>query len=158
MTSPTERHVRSGFENVIPRSPAEFAEKWRASKQRQQLLHELAAYEQKHPSDTRLAEYKESRRGEQAKSLRSRSPYTISYLQQVSVTLWRAYRRLLADPAFTIVSLLFNVLIGLILGSLYYNLKSDTSSFFYRGGLIFFSLLFNAFASQIEVCSMLGAF
>jgi hypothetical protein len=151
ITSPNERRVRPNFENLVPRTPDEFAERWRTSKQRQALVLELTTYEQRHPPQERLAEYLHSRHAEQAKIQRSKSPYTISYAQQVSLTLWRAYRRLLADPGFTIASLLSNVIMAVILGSMFYDLKQDSSSFYYRGGLIFFSLLFNAFASQLEV-------
>lgn len=151
MTSAIERRARPGFEQRVPRTPDEFAERWQASEKRQELLKELAEYEQKHPTEERLPEYVLSRRAEQAKSQRSKSPYTISYLQQVSLTLWRGYRRLKADPGFTIASLLFNVIMALILGSMFYDLRNDTSTFYYRGGLIFFSLLFNAFSSQLEV-------
>lgn len=152
MTSPHERRVRTGFHNLVPRTPDEFAERWRSSKQRQALIHELQIYEESHPSKERMAQYQKSRRAEQAKSLRPGSPYTISYFQQLSLTLWRAYRRLLADPGFTIASLLFNLIMALLLGSMFYNLRPDSSSFYYRGGVMFFSLLFNAFASQLEVC------
>ncbi|RYP43328.1 hypothetical protein DL770_011720 [Monosporascus sp. CRB-9-2] len=154
MTSPHERRVRPGFEDIVPRTPDEFVQRWRASKQRQHLVQELAAYEQKHPSRERLEEYQQSRHAEQAKSQRTSSPYTISYVQQVSLTFWRAWRRLLADPDFTIASLLFNLIMALILGSMFYNLKPDSSSFYYRGGIIFFSLMFNAFSSQLEVLTI----
>ncbi|KAJ9420068.1 ATP-binding cassette transporter CGR1 [Fusarium oxysporum] len=102
----------------------------------------------------RLEEYKSSRRAEQFKNQRSKSPYTISYLAQVKLTLWRGWRRLLADPGFTIASLIFNLIMALVLGTMFFNLKDDSSSFYYRGGLIFFALLFNAFASQLEVLTV----
>ncbi|KAJ0423527.1 ABC-2 type transporter-domain-containing protein [Aspergillus carlsbadensis] len=154
MTSPGERRARSGYENKVPRSPDEFAARWQESQARQSLLKELNAYENKHPSAERLKEYNTSRRAEQAKSQRASSPYVISYLQQVRLTVWRGYRRLLADPGFTIASLLFNLIIALLLGSMYYDLKPDTSSLYYRGGIVFYALLFNAFASQLEVLTV----
>ncbi|KAF5009417.1 hypothetical protein FDECE_4349 [Fusarium decemcellulare] len=154
MTSPQERRVKPAFEHTAPRTPDEFAERWQASEQRKQLLRELADYEKNHPREERLAEYSTSRRAEQFKSQRSKSPYTISYAHQVKLTLWRGWRRLLADPGFTIASLLFNVIMALVLGSMFYDLKNDSSTFYYRGGLIFFSLLFNAFASQLEVLTV----
>lgn len=151
MTSPQERLIRPGFENSAPRSPEEFAARWKQSEQRKQLQRELDEYEGKHPREQRMTEFKESRRAEQFKSQRSRSPYTISYSRQLSLTMWRAWRRLLADPGFTLASLGFNLSMALILGSGFYKLKDDSSTFYFRGGLIFFSLLFNAFASQLEV-------
>ncbi|KZZ87543.1 ABC-2 type transporter [Moelleriella libera RCEF 2490] len=154
MTSPLERLLKPGFENSAPRTADDFAQRWQTSKIRQELLHELEQYEYKHPVEQRLSEYQESRHGEQARSLSRSSPYTISYTSQVSLAFWRAWRRLLADPAFTIASLLFNLIMALILGSMFYNLPNNSSSFYYRGGLIFFSLLFNAFASQLEVLTI----
>ncbi|KAF7560227.1 hypothetical protein G7046_g3935 [Stylonectria norvegica] len=154
MTSAQERRVKKGFEHLVPRTADDFAQRWQSSVQRKELLQELANYEHKHPSSQRLPEYKESRRAEQFKTQRAKSPYTISYTRQVTLTLWRGYRRLLADPGFTIASLLFNMIMALVLGSMFYNLKPDSSSFYYRGALIFFSLLFNAFASQLEVLTV----
>ncbi|WAO87350.1 Hypothetical protein NCS54_00465600 [Fusarium falciforme] len=154
MTSPQERRVKPGYERTAPRTPDEFAERWQASEPRKQLLRELSEYEQNHPREERLAEYQTSRRAEQFKGQRAKSPYTISYAHQVRLTLWRSWRRLLADPGFTIASLLFNLIMALVLGSMFYNLKNDSSTFYYRGGSIFFSLLFNAFASQLEVLTV----
>ncbi|KAK7421617.1 hypothetical protein QQX98_002084 [Neonectria punicea] len=154
MTSPQERRVRAGFEATAPRTPDEFAERWQASEHRERLQRELDDYEKNHPEEERLAEYQQSRRAEQFKRQRKRSPYTISYSRQVSLTMWRGWRRLLADPGFTIASLLFNVIMAVVLGSMFINLAPDSSSFYYRGGLIFFSLLFNAFASQLEVLTV----
>lgn len=151
MTSPNQRRVLPGFEHLAPRTPDEFAKRWQESRQRQTLLVELGNYQLKHPADERLIEFKESRHTEQAKSQPARSPYNISYAAQVSLNLWRGWRRLLADPAYTIASLVFQIIMALMLGSMFYQLKEDTSTFYYRGGIIFFSLLFNAFASQLEV-------
>lgn len=86
---------------------------------------------------------------------RLKSPYSLSYLEQIRIVLWRSVQRLKGDPAFTIAQLLFNLTMALILGSMFYNLKPDTSSFYYRGGLMFFSLLLNAFSSQLEVKDLL---
>lgn len=41
---------------------------------------------------------------------------------------------------------------GAITGSVFYNLKLDTSSFYSRGALIFFATLINATSSAFEVC------
>lgn len=45
-----------------------------------------------------------------------------------------------------------NIVLALIIGSVFYNLPNDTSSFFLRGALLFFAVLMNAFASILEVC------
>ncbi|KAI9172716.1 ABC multidrug transporter atrG [Paramyrothecium foliicola] len=154
MTNPSERRAKPGFENRVPRTPDEFAVKWTESKERQALHAEIANYETRYPREQRLIDYEKSRRAEQAKSQRPKSPYTITYLSQVRLTMWRAWRRLLADPTFTIAQLLFNLVLAIILGTMFFDLDDDSSSFYYRGGLVFFSLILNAFASQLEVLTV----
>lgn len=43
---------------------------------------------------------------------------------------------------------------ALILGSVFYNLPNTSAGLYYREVLIFFSLPFNAFASQLEVLTI----
>lgn len=154
MTSPNERRTRPGCEATAPRSPEEFARCWRDSKARTELASALDRYEQEHPSEERFKEFTESRKAERSSLQRLKSPYTLSYFEQIRLCIWRGVRRLIADPAFPIVSLLFNLIMGLVLGSAYYNLADDTSSFYFRCGVIFITLLFNAFASELEVLTL----
>lgn len=154
MTSPQERRIKPGYESLAPRTPEEFALRWKRSDQRQSLLQEIEAYEGTHPQKLRLEEFTQSRRAERGNFRSIKSPYTLSYWKQVELCLWRGWRRLLADPGFTITQLIFNSIVGLVLGSMFYNLKDDTSSFYYRGALMFFALLFNAFSSQLEVVTL----
>lgn len=154
MTSPAERIVRPGFEQTAPKTPAEFAERWRNSREREILLAEIQDYQDKHPRDQRALEYKESRIEDQQKHVRSASPYLISYAEQVKLNIWRAYRRLVANPFFTIASMLYNLIMAVMLGSMFFDMKAEASTFYYRGGIIFFALLFNAFASQLEVLTV----
>ena len=51
------------------------------------------------------------------------SPYTLSYLGQVKLNYKRAYWRWKADPSITIVSIIGNMILALIVGSLYYDLR-----------------------------------
>lgn len=65
--------------------------------------------------------------------------------------LWRGFQRLKGDPSLTLVQLFFNGIMALVIGSVYYNMKDDTATFFGRGSLIFFAVLINALASSLEV-------
>ncbi|KXJ86959.1 ABC-2 type transporter-domain-containing protein [Microdochium bolleyi] len=154
MTSASERVVRPGFAHQVPKTPDEFAARWKTSKERQALLDEIQTYQEKHPRDERSLEYKQSRVADQQKHMRSGSAYLISFTEQVKLNIWRAYRRLLADPFFTIASMLYNLVMAIMLGSMFLDMKVDASTFYYRGGIIFFALLFNAFASQLEVLTV----
>ena len=152
MTSPKERRVRPGFEDSVPRTAVEFEERWKKSKHYQKLLLQIQAYECKFSLDGELLdEFKASRKAEKANSQRTKSPYTLSYMQQTYLCLWRGWKRLLADPSLAYVQLGGNTLMALVLGSIFFNLHNDTNSFYGRGGLIFFALLLSAFASALEV-------
>ncbi|TDZ74967.1 ZEB2-regulated ABC transporter 1 [Colletotrichum trifolii] len=154
MTSPNERRIRPGYEHLAPRTPEEFAARWKASPDRSQLSSEITGYEQAHPEKDRLEEFSESVKAERSSMQRLKSPYTITYPQQVKLCIWRGWKRLVADPGFTLSSLIYNIIVGFVLGSMFFGLKVDSSTFYYRGGIIFFSLLFNAFASEMEVLTL----
>jgi hypothetical protein len=152
MTSLKERVVRPGFENTAPRTATEFEERWKKSHQHQQLMLQIEAYESKFRLGSEcLDEFVASRRAQQASGQRMKSPYTLSYMQQTRLCLWRGWKRLLADPSLTYIQLGGNTIMALVLGSIFFNLRNDTNSFYGRGGLIFFALLLSAFASVLEV-------
>ncbi|KAL5362246.1 ABC-2 type transporter-domain-containing protein [Aspergillus floccosus] len=155
MTSPSERLVRSEFENTAPRTPDEFAAAWRNSQAYQRLQAEIEAYKINHPIDGADAQaFRAIKHEQQARGQRAKSPYTLSYRQQISLCLWRAYRRFIGDPSLTIGQLGANVAMGLIVSSIYYNLDQTTGSFFQRSALLFFAVLMNAFSSALEILTL----
>lgn len=54
----------------------------------------------------------------------------------------------------TLSALIGNTIMALIIGSVFYNLGDDTSTFYARGALLFFAVLLNAFSSALEVRSI----
>ncbi|KAH6605927.1 hypothetical protein Trco_005080, partial [Trichoderma cornu-damae] len=155
MTSAVERVVRPGFEGKAPRTPDEFAAAWKNSANYKALQAEIEEYKQVHPIDGPDAEaFRASRKAQQARSQRKTSPYTLSYAQQIQICLWRGWKRLTGDPSITVGSLIGNFAFALIIGSVFYNLKKDASSFYQRGALLFFACLTNAFASALEILTL----
>lgn len=152
MTSPQERIIRQGFEGKAPRTPDEFAAAWRSSADYAALQADIEEYKAKHPIDGPDAEaFRASKKAQQAKGQRAKSPFTLSYSQQVQLCLWRGWRRLLGDPSLTLGALIGNFGMALIIASVFFNLDLTTGSFFQRGALLFFACLMNAFASALEV-------
>ena len=152
MTSPQERVVKSGWENKVPRTPDEFAVAWKTSPERAALMKELDAYDKEYPYEGEQYEkFVASRQAQQAKHQRLKSPFTLSYSQQVSLCLWRGFRRLKGDPSLTFTMLFGNSIMALILSSVFYGLKDDTQSFFQRGAILFFAVVMNAFGSNLEI-------
>lgn len=157
MTSAQERVVKPGFEDQVPRTPDEFAERWKASPERAQLLRDIDAYNKRYPfKGEAYQQFVDSRKAQQAKGQRIKSPYTLSYTQQVKLCLWRGFRRLAGDPEVTYTQLFGNVMMALILGSVFYNLQPTTDSFFQRGAVLFFATLINAFSSALEILTLYG--
>ncbi|KAI1177053.1 ABC-2 type transporter-domain-containing protein [Nemania sp. FL0916] len=155
MTSPIERIVRDGFKDRAPRTPDEFAAAWKNSPEYAALQVEIEEYKKEHPIGGPDAEaFRASRREQQAKGQRANSPFTLSYLQQIKLCLWRGWLRLKGDPSITVGSLIGNFIMSLIVGSVFYNLQPTTSSFYQRGALVFFACLLNAFASALEILTL----
>jgi ABC-type multidrug transport system ATPase subunit len=152
MTAPTERVVRPGWEDRVPRTPEEFAARWKASPEYRQLHEDIQAYNREHPLEGPDAEaFRQHKKEAQAKGQRLNSPYTLSYAQQIRLCVWRGWQRLKGDPWLTIFALIANSATGLIISSLYYNMQPTTQSFYGRGAILFVAILSNAFASALEI-------
>ena len=155
MTSPQERVVRAGWESKVPRTPDDFAAAWKDSPERAELVRELDAYDKKFPYEgEQYNRFVESRQAQQAKHQRLKSPYTLSYSQQVRLCLWRGFQRLKGDPSLTYTQLFGNVIMALILGSVFFNMEDNTNTFFQRGAVLFFAVLMNAFGSALEILTL----
>ena len=152
MTNPQERLVRAGYEHLVPQTPHDFAVWWYNSSNYARLKQDLDAYDRRFAiGGKHLTEFAVSRRAPQAGSQRRQSPFTLAYLEQISLCLWRGFTRLKADPSITLVAAFFNILMALVVSSVFYNLQPTTGSLFQRGALLFFAVLLNAFASALEV-------
>ncbi|KAL1851111.1 Multidrug resistance protein [Paecilomyces lecythidis] len=152
MTSPKERIARPGFENRVPRTPDDFAAAWKNSAEYKALVEEIDEYDREHPiGGEDLKAFEQSRKLQQAKGQRLKSPYTLSYGQQVRLCLWRGFKRLQADPSLTLTQLFGNFVMALIISSVFYNLQDNTGSFFSRSALLFFATLMSAFSSALEI-------
>ncbi|KAF6805269.1 ABC-2 type transporter [Colletotrichum sojae] len=152
MTAPSERVVRPGFEGRVPRTPDEFATCWKNSRESQVLKQEIEQFKIDHPLDGADAEaFRNHKQAVQAKNQRLKSPYILSYGQQVRLCLWRGFKLLKGSPGLTIFALLANSGTALIVSSLFYNLPETTGSFYMRSAVLFVAILANAFASALEI-------
>ena len=152
VTNPTERKVRQGFEKKVPRTPEEFEQYWKNSRQYQELQAEMTAHEQEFPMGGKtLEDFQESRKGMQAKHTRPESPYTISIPMQIKYNTKRAYQRIWNDRTATITTIFGQIMMALIIGSIFYGTPDNTQSFFQKGGVIFFAVLLNALIAIGEI-------
>ncbi|KAL9601178.1 MAG: hypothetical protein Q9219_002678 [cf. Caloplaca sp. 3 TL-2023] len=163
LTNPAERVVRKGFEGKIPCTPDDFAAVWQNSEDRVRLLQQITEFDTQYPiGGPSLDEFKHSRKAFQARSQyvaavvppRVQSPYTLSVPMQVKLCVRRGYQRLRGDMALLITGILFNSVMALVIGSVFYNLPNDTESLYFRGALLFFAILLAAFASALEILTL----
>lgn len=152
MTSPLERIVRPGWEDRVPRTPDEFAACWQRSENCKALRAEIERYIEDHPINGPDAEaFRALKHSSQDKKEPVKSPYILSYGQQVRLCLWRGFRRLIGSPGLTIFSLIANSAMALIISSLFYDMQPTTGSFYSRSAILFTAILFNAFSSALEI-------
>lgn len=82
---------------------------------------------------------------------RKGSPYTLSVPMQIKLCMRRGYQRLKGDMSVTITGIIFNAIMALVIGSVFYNLPDETGALYSRGALLFFAILLAAVASAMEV-------
>lgn len=152
MTAPSERVVRPGWENRVPKTADEFAACWKASMEAQALKQQIEQFKVDHPLGGADAEaFRNHKQSVQAKNQRLKSPFILSYGQQVKLCLWRGFKLLRGDPSLSVFALVANTSTALIMSSLFYNLPETTSSFYGRSAILFVAILANAFSSALEI-------
>lgn len=155
LTSASERKVRPGFEERVPRTPDEFATRWKQSNARHELLREIQEYEEKFPiGGPSYDAFLKARRTLQSNHQRIESPYMISIWNQITLCIVRGFKRLRGDFSMTLTTLIGNFSLSMILGSVFYNLPAATSSFYSRGALLFYAVLLNALSSVLEMLTL----
>ena len=134
VTDPTERQFRQGFEDRAPKTAEELEEAFRKSEAYQRLLREIDQYE----ADLKRSEYSDAKefegavRESKSKTVRKKSPYTVSFIRQVLACTQREFWLTWGDKT-TLYTKFFIILSnGLIVGSLFYGQALDTSGAFVR--------------------------
>ncbi|KAB5562756.1 ABC-2 type transporter [Coniochaeta sp. 2T2.1] len=155
VTNPIERTPRPGMENKVPQTPEEFEAYWRASPEFADLQAEIEAEE--NPAITHVAtNLRNTKTAMQAKHVRPGSSYLISVPMQVGLATKRAYRRIWNDKAATATQSASNIIIALIVGSLYYNSQNVTSASTSKVSVLFIAILCNALTALAEITDLYG--
>lgn len=157
LTNPAERIVFPGYEDKVPRTPVQFEEYWKKSPQYAALVKDIDEHMSKVASTNNRSEYHESHVARQSRHISPKSPYIVSFFMQTRYIMGRNILRTKGDPSIPLFSIFIQLVMGLILSSIFYNLDQTTGSFFSRGSALFFAVLFNAFASLLEIMSLYEA-
>lgn len=81
----------------------------------------------------------------------SKSPYILSFPQQIKLCVDRGFQRLRGDATITISRLGANGVLAVVVGTMFIHLQENTAALTSRSILIFLAILLNAFASALEV-------
>lgn len=157
VTNPAERKARPGMEDKVPRTPEEFERWWQSSPEFAALQAQMDAHDEKHPVSTEgwaAEQLRGAKNQMQAKHVRPGSAYTISVPMQISLTTKRAYQRIWGDKSATLTTFVTNVIMALIVGSLFYGTPDTTASFASRGAVLFVAILANALTAISQIPSL----
>jgi ATP-binding cassette subfamily G (WHITE) protein 2 (PDR) len=73
---------------------------------------------------------------------------------QVRYCTRRAYQRLWNDKTSTLTTIIGQIIMSLIVGSMFYGTTTSTASFSSKGGVLFFAVLLNALIAITEINSL----
>ncbi|KAF9925726.1 hypothetical protein FBU30_004522 [Linnemannia zychae] len=151
ITDPNERKARPGFENRVPYTPQEFEAAFKASSFYTNVEHARIAYQEEVQEKNPAAEFKDAARQQKQKHVSVDTPYTINFVGQVKALTVRQFQLTQGDMTSVLSRYASNVIKAIIVGSVFFLLPMNTNGAFTRGGVLFFSLLFNALISQAEL-------
>lgn len=156
VTNPSERKAIEGMENKVPRTPEDFENYWRNSPEYRKLKDEIKDFEEEYPINEgeTLEQMRKQKNYIQAKHARPKSPYLISVPMQVKLNVRRAYQRIWGDVASTATQAVLQLVIALIVGSIYFGSPNATSALQGRGAVLFLAILFNALTSIGEISGL----
>lgn len=153
VTNPGERQARPGMEDKVPHTAVDFENYWRNSAEFNALQAEIAKYDAQR--DLRRAEtlgqLRQAKERSQARGVRARSAYMITVPMQVQLTTKRAYQRIWNDMAATVAAVVMNVILALLMGSMFYGSGDDTAGLRSKTGAAFIAILFNAMGALNEI-------
>ncbi|KAH0428499.1 bmr1-like protein [Colletotrichum camelliae] len=134
-----------------PHDPDSLAEAFKTSKFQKQLDSEMEEYKARLTQETEKHEdfqvaVREAKRGSS-----HRSVYAVGFHLQVWALMKRQFVLKLQDRLSLSLSWLRSIVIAIVLGTLFFRLGSTSASAFSKGGLMFISLLFNAFQAFSEL-------
>ncbi|OBZ76087.1 Brefeldin A resistance protein [Grifola frondosa] len=152
VTDPYGRITRSGFEARAPRTALEFAEYFKRSDVARLNREDMDAYmEEFVGKPARAHEFKKSVKAEHAKHSNKKSPYIVSIPMQARALMDRRVQIIRGGIAAQVIQLASFVVQAIIMGTVFLRLNNTTVTFFSRGGVLFFSLLFSALSTMAEI-------
>ncbi|KAJ8070212.1 hypothetical protein OCU04_000598 [Sclerotinia nivalis] len=158
-TDEFEREYATGHSAAdSPHSPETLAQAFLESKVSTRLSEEMDAYRKQVATDKKMHDdFEVAILDSKRKGASKSSVYSVPYHLQVWALMQRQYLIKWQDKFSLVVSWVTSITIAIVLGTVWLDLPKTSAGAFTRGGLLFISLLFNAFQAFSELAStMLG--
>lgn len=152
LTYPEMRIINKKHQGFIPSTPAEFRECWLRSEDYAKLIKFMDRYEENH-SDIHAfkdAKFDQTRLQKFLRWLNS-NPCLIPYRLQVFATAKVTFFQYLHDYSYIATFVFTYVFQALMLGSLFYNLRNESSELYSRGSVLSNAIVFTAIQTMSEV-------
>ncbi|KAK3846546.1 MAG: ABC-2 type transporter-domain-containing protein [Linnemannia gamsii] len=155
ITDPHERKPAQGAHpNVIasmPRTPEQFEVIYRQSTIYEDTVRTMKNYEAYIADTVKKDDFVEATRQNKQKHVSISNPYTITYRNQIWAMTVRQVQLTLGSIGSLISRYGTMIIKAAVVGTCFLLLPTTSSGAFTRGGVLFFSLLFNALISQAEL-------
>ncbi|KAJ5104205.1 hypothetical protein N7532_004734 [Penicillium argentinense] len=155
ITNPGERKALPGMEEKVPRTAKEFAEYWKKSPEYCNLRNKITEFEREHPPNGIDAQrLRLTHEAHQARHTRAASPYLLSIPMQIRLCTTRAFQRMKGDLPTALSPLFVQIILSLIIGSVFYNTPDTADYFFQKGAVCYFAVLMNALLTINEILQL----
>ncbi|KAG2038968.1 P-loop containing nucleoside triphosphate hydrolase protein [Suillus americanus] len=149
VTNANGRKIRRGYESFVPRTPEDLASRF--------MVSDLSRQNQK-TIEMRREQFVGNRKHKQmhlSSVATGRAPRSTAYMtsipQQVKAVMKRRLQVIVGNKFELFVQLTSQVFQAVIMGTVFLNVPKDTSAYFSREGVLFFSLFFSTITSLAEV-------
>jgi ATP-binding cassette, subfamily G (WHITE), member 2, PDR len=156
-TNPIERRPRNGSEDRVPRTPEDFVRLWQESKEHNALELDISDYETEYPLDGQpkfVADLEKTNQAKKSRHISRRSPYLASTRKQIRYCTIRAWQRILGDKTATLAQTWGQIVMSLIIGSMFYQTRDNTDGLFSKGGVLFGAIMLNAIVTITEIFNL----
>lgn len=151
VTDPRTRRASEGFEAQVPRSPEEFEQYWHQSAEYKAHQTDFESYETEVEHSDAQEQFRAARRAAQSKFTRPESPYMVNVLLQVRICLIRSWLILWHDKTPVMTAVLGQIIMALVVGSVFYGTPNNTNGLFAMGSALFFAVLLSALIAITEI-------
>ncbi|KAG2118374.1 ABC-2 type transporter-domain-containing protein [Suillus clintonianus] len=144
VTDVNGRKIRPGYKSSVPRTSEDLASRFMGSDLGRQNQKMIEQYREQCVGNHELKQaYLSSVAAEHATTS---TVYMTSIPQQATAAMKRRMQVIVGSNS--------QIFQAIILGTVFLNVRNDTSAYFSRGGVLFFSLFFNAITSVAEVSAL----